>query len=965
MTDHTDTAALNYAATLFLPKTSFPMRAVGAAAETATLQRWKELKIEQRAFQSAARKPRFILHDGPPYANGHLHIGHALNKVLKDVTVRSKRMSGWNAPYVPGWDCHGLPIEWKVEQEFMEAGRAKGEIPVAEFRAACRAYAEHWVAVQAGEFKALGLSGDFDRPYTTMTPASESAIAAEFLKLAVSGQLRRGTKPVMWSVVERTALAEAEVEHLEREVMSVWAKFPVAEGAEDLLSAFAVAWTTTPWTLPANRALAYSLDAAYGLYEVTEAPDDTWVQTGERFLLADKCAPAAFAVARATTFAKVRDVTTDELSALVFRHPLGDAYDFKVPALPGPHVTDEAGTGFVHVAPGHGPEDFHLWNSHAENLESRGISTEIPFTLTEDGLLTDACPGFSGLAVLTERGDEGKAVHAVLDVLAAANMSFARRRYKHRYPHSWRSHKPVVFRNTAQWFIPMDRDLTDPGDTLRCRAMKAIEETKFTPEVGKNRLVGMVRTRPEWLVSRQRVWGVPLPLFVNEATGEVIPRPGFEFNDAYVSRVTEIFSKESADAWFVDGSKHRFLKGFVADVSQLTQVNDVLDVWFDSGASHAFVLDDRLGRTDEDEVMYLEGSDQHRGWFQSSLLESCATRGRAPFDHVLTHGFVMAEREKMSKSKGNFLTPHDVATKYGTDVMRLWILSSDYTDDIRVGPNLMQATSETYRKVRNTLRWLLGNLRHFDERAVSYSELPALERRMLHRLAEIGGEVEAGYTAFDYRKVVSVLTNFMTNDLSAFYFDVRKDVLYCDPASSKTRAAALFVLSKLFDCLVHWMAPLMPFTMDEAWLARHPDESNGSVHLGSFPTLPEEWKDVNTERWDLVMTVRSLVTVAIEREREEGRVKSSLEATPTITLSRDAIEAFDGIDMQEICITSGCRFVVVDDEEGVPKVEILPAEGTRCERSRKYVADVGADPEYPSVSARDAAALKEFYALAA
>jgi isoleucyl-tRNA synthetase len=959
MTDRTDAAPADYSSTLFLPKTTFPMRAPGAAKEAELLKRWEDLKIEQRTMKDFVGKRRFILHDGPPYANGSLHMGHALNKVLKDVVVRAKRMSGWNAPFVPGWDCHGLPIEWKVEQEFMAAGKRKSDIPVADFREACRRYAQHWVGVQSEEFKALGLSGDFHHPYTTMTPAAEATIASEFLKIAVSGQLRRGTKPVMWSVAERTALAEAEVEHLDREVMSVWVKFPVASGAAaDLAGASAVAWTTTPWTLPANRALAYSPNAPYGLYEVLDAPDDTWVKNGDRYLLADACADKSFASARITSFAKVRDVTGEELSTLEFKHPLFDLYPFRVPALPGDHVSDEAGTGFVHVAPGHGPEDFQLWCGNAALLEARGISSDVPVTLDEDGRLTDACPGFSGLAVLDVNGDEGNASTTVTDKLAVASVLFARRRYKHRYPHSWRSHKPVVFRNTAQWFIPMDRDLSAPGDTLRKRAMDAIEATKFTPEAGRNRLAGMVRTRPEWLVSRQRVWGVPLPLFVNEETGDVIPAPGFAHNEAYKTRVAEIFAAESSDAWFADDAERRFLKGFVKDWKKWTKVNDVLDVWFDSGTTHAFVLDERLGRSENDEVAYLEGSDQHRGWFQSSLLESCATRGRAPFDHVITHGFVMAERAKMSKSKGNYLTPGDVAKQFGTDVMRLWIVSSDYTDDLRIAPDLLKATAEAHRKVRNTLRWLLGNLRHFDDAHVSYGELPALERRMLHRLAEVGKAVVAAYGEYDFRKVVTVLTNFMSSDLSAFYFDVRKDVLYCDPKSSRKRAATLHVLSNIFDCLVHWMAPMMPLTMEEAWLARHPSDTD-SVHLGHFPDLPDEWTDQSPERWDFIMNVRSLVTQAIEREREAGLVKSSLEATPTITLSRFAIESFDGVEMEEVCITSGCRFVVVDADDHVPTVTVSVATGQRCERSWKYRDDVGEDPEFPFVSLRDAMALKE------
>jgi len=959
MTDRASEAVPHdFSATLFLPKTTFPMRAPGCAAEAETLKRWETLKLEKQLDKVGSGKPRFILHDGPPYANGHLHIGHALNKVLKDVVVRSKRMAGWNAPFVPGWDCHGLPIEWKVEQEFMSAGRSKADIPVAEFRAACRQYAQQWVEVQCDEFRALGLSGNFDQPYTTMTPKAEASIASEFLKLAVSGQVRRGSKPVMWSVVERTALAEAEVEHLDREVDAIWVKFPVANGAMDLRGASAVAWTTTPWTLPANRALAYSPVASYALYEVMEAPDGNWAAKGSRYLLSETCAERTFAVAKVSSFSKVRNVSHDELETTVFRHPFADQYRFKVPALAASYVSDEVGTGFVHVAPGHGPEDFQLWTAFAEQLEGRGISTELPSTLSEDGKLTDACLEFSGLTVLDEKGNEGNASASVIAAAVAVGMLFAKRRHKHRYPHSWRSRKPIVFRNTPQWFITMDRDISSPGDTLRNRALKALESIRFTPETGRNRLASMVRNRPEWLVSRQRVWGVPLPLFFNEKTGAVIPAPDFPHNEAYMARVTRAFASEGADAWFTDGATHRFLKGFVENEQEWTKVDDVLDVWFDSGTSHAFVLDDRLRRTEEDEVMYLEGSDQHRGWFQSSLLESCATRTRAPFDHVLTHGFVMAEREKMSKSKGNYLTPSDVVKQYGVDVLRLWIVSSDFTDDLRIGPDLLKSTNETYRKVRNILRWLLGNLHHSDGRKVSYKDLPALERRILHRLAEVGEAVTTAYAEFDFRKVVSVLTHFMSAELSAFYFDVRKDVLYCDPASSLKRTATLSVLSDVFDCLVHWMAPLLPFSMEEAWLERYPS-ATGSVHLERFPVIPSEWIERSPERWDVIMQLRSLVTLAIEKERVAGRIKSSTEATPTITVSELTLDQIADVEMDEICITSGCHFVVIDDEKHVPTATIDVATGKRCERSWKYSEDVGLDPDFPLVSLRDAQALRE------
>jgi len=973
MTDRTNAGGLDYSSTLFLPKTDFPMRGPKQGGEKSLLDRWEATRLNERLRADAAGRERFVLHDGPPYANGNLHMGHALNKVLKDVVVRSRQMTGRDAWYVPGWDCHGLPIEWKVEESFREQGREKTDVPVQEFRKACRDFAGHWVGVQAGEFRQLGVSGDLDDPYLTMDYRSESVIAAELMKFAATGQLYRGSKPVMWSVAERTALAEAEVEHRDYQSDTVWVRFPVTTcpASPDLVGASVVAWTTTPWTLPGNRAVAYSQRVDYSLYEVTGAPEDNWARTGDRYVLADALADATFAAARVTGYARVKAVSDADLAGMECSHPLKEmGYCFRVPLLPGNHVTAEAGTGFVHTAPGHGREDFDVWSANARLLAARGLDTEVPFTVADDGRLTSAAPGFEGRAVLTEKGDRGDANAAVMEALAEHGVLVARSRVKHQYPHSWRSKKPVIYRNTPQWFVHMDENLGPEGDTLRTRALDAVATTDFHPESGRNRLRAMVDNRPDWVLSRQRCWGVPLTVFYNEATGEVLPGPLFRHADEYAARVTAAFEAEGADAWFADDARERFLGGLVENPSDWTKVTDILDVWFDSGSTHAFVLEKRMGLTGPADL-YLEGSDQHRGWFQSSLLESCATRGMAPFKAVVTHGFVLNEdASKMSKSGGKTLRPADVLSRSCADVLRFWVVSSDYTDDLKVGPDILKKTEEAFRKVRNTLRWMLGNLAHHDGEAVPYGKLPELERLMLHRLHELDAVVRAGYEAYDFRKVVSTLSHFMSTELSAFYFDVRKDTLYCDPASSPKRKAALYVVDVLFGHLVRWLAPMLPFTAEEAWLERYPSE-DGSVHLEQFPSLPAEWRDdALAARWADVRRVRSAVMGAVEVERAAKRLGSSLEAAPTVYVDDGVYRALTSVDVAEACITSAVyvRTESAPDDafrlDGVG-VKVDLAKGSKCQRSWKYDPDVGTDREYPDLSPRDADAVREWLARAA
>jgi isoleucyl-tRNA synthetase len=996
-------AARDYSETLFLPKTDFPMRAGLPQKEPEILARWLALGLYERLREAARGRPKFILHDGPPYANGNIHIGHALNKILKDVVTRSQQMLGYDSNYVPGWDCHGLPIEWKIEEDYRAKGKNKDAVPVVEFRRECRAFAEHWIEVQRAEFKRLGVEGDWAHPYSTMDHAAEAQIARELMKFAQNGTLYRGSKPVMWSVVEKTALAEAEVEYEDFVSDQVWVKFPVDRDrtslaplmdgdpvaakqlSDDICDASIVIWTTTPWTIPGNRAISFSPRIGYGLYEVTDVPADNWAKLGDKFVLAEKLAVEALRQARVTAFRQLATLPSDLIAAVTCRHPLkgfGGNYDFPVPLLAGDHVSDDAGTGFVHTAPGHGREDFDIWTANARELESRGINTVIPYTVDADGRFTDHAPGFTGKRVLTDKGEKGDANEAVIKALVEAGMLIARGRLKHQYPHSWRSKKPVIFRNTPQWFIAMDKDIAGadgaakPGDTLRARALAAIKVTRWVPPQGENRITGMIESRPDWVISRQRAWGVPITVFVREQGNGAVEI----LQDQRVNRrIAEAFEREGADAWYQAGARERFLGELANEPWQ--KVDDICDVWFDSGATHSYTLEFRddlevRRKVDggPDTVMYLEGSDQHRGWFHSSLLESCGTRGRAPFDVVLTHGFVLDEAgHKMSKSLGNVTAPQDVMKQSGADILRMWCCASDYADDLRIGPEILKTTVETYRKLRNTLRWMLGSLAHVRaEDRVAPADMPELERLMLHRLAELDTQVRQAYADFDFKRIFAALNAFMTSDLSAFYFDIRKDALYCDPISSLTRKACLTVLDQLFRSTVTWLAPMLPFTAEEAWLARHPS-ADGSVHLELFPQVPASWRDeALAEKWRKVRNVRRVITGALEIARAGKRIGSSLEAAPMVYVSDpELFGALVDIDLAEVSITSAATLVEgegppdafrLDDVRGVA-VEVRLAEGRKCARSWKILPSVGSDPAYPDVSPRDAQALREWDAL--
>jgi isoleucyl-tRNA synthetase len=1018
-------AANDYSKTLYLPQTEFPMRAGLPQREPEILKSWAEMGLYEKLRQASAGRPKFVLHDGPPYANGNIHIGHALNKILKDVVTKSQQMLGHDSNYVPGWDCHGLPIEWKIEEEnYRSKGKPKPDFrdsaAMVAFRRECRAYASHWLDVQREEFKRLGIIGDWDHPYATMDYFAEAAIARELMKFAANGTLYRGSKPVMWSVVEKTALAEAEVEYEDYTSDTVWVKFPVRsvegapqggrinsapempemkEGAAWLKSASIVIWTTTPWTLPGNRAISFSSKIAYGLYEVTEAAPDNWAKKGDLLVLADKLADEVLKQARVTSHKKLRAVAAEDLAGVICDHPLKDftnGYEFAVPLLEGDHVTDDTGTGFVHTAPGHGREDFDIWTANARALEARGINTTIPYTVDENGALTDQAPGFTGKRVIDDRGNKGDANEAVIKALVEAGMLLARGRLKHQYPHSWRSKKPVIFRNTPQWFIAMDKPIVEvdapgkpgamddgkakPGDTLRARAQHAISVTQWVPPSGKNRINGMIDSKPDWVISRQRAWGVPIAVFVKEnGDGSVEILQDERVNH----RIVETFSESGADAWYMDGARERFLGERAGEPWQ--KVDDILDVWFDSGSTHAFVLEDRqhfpqLGHIvrkidgGADTVMYLEGSDQHRGWFQSSLLESSGTRGRAPFDVVLTHGFTLDENGRpMSKSVGNTVKPQNVIKDSGADILRLWVCAIDYADDQRLGPEILKNTVESYRKLRNTIRWMLGTLHHFkpgDE--VAFADMPELERYMLHQLAGQDAIVRRAYADFDYKTVVASLAAFMNTELSAFYFDVRKDTLYCDPPSSPARKAALTAIDMICDAILKWLAPVLSFTTEEAWRLYRPD-AEPSVHLTLFPDPLESLRDdALATKWEIIRDVRRVVTGALELERAAKRIGSSLEASPVVYVSnRELLATLFDVDLAEVCITSNYEVREGDAPAGAFRLNDVPgvavvvekAVGTKCARSWKILTTVGDDPDYPDVSPRDAKALREWKAL--
>jgi len=956
-----ETTTDKYRDTVFLPKTEFPMRGELPKKEPAMVQRWQAMDLYAKIREASKGRKRWLLHDGPPYANGHIHVGHAVNKILKDLINKSWQMKGFDAPYVPGWDCHGLPIEWKVEERYREAGKNKDDVEPIKFRAECREFAQTWVDTQSGEFQRLGVIGDWKDPYLTMTKHGESRIAGEIHKFLLSGSLYRGVKPVMWSCVEKTALAEAEVEYKEHKSITVWVKFPiVSTNKAKLEGASIVIWTTTPWTLPSNRALAYGDNIEYALYVVDKVLPDSKVKSGDKLVLAKSLAAEVKEKAKIENWWEYEGFKGSELEGTIAAHPLrGQGYDFDVPALAGAFVTEESGTGFVHISPSHGIDDFNLVMS--ANVHRPANKIEIPDNITDDGKYRDHVPLFAGQEILTAKGEMGEGNFAVIKAIDEAGNLVAKGSLKHEYPHSWRSKAPVIYRTTPQWFISMD----DEND-LRGVALKAIRETNWYPAAGENRITAMVEGRPDWCISRQRTWGVPIALFVNKKTGEPLE------DAAVLKRIQDAFEIEGSDAWW--SKNPRVFLGDDYKVDDYEQVFDIVDVWFESGSTHNFVVDDRPALAQRQSDLYLEGSDQHRGWFQSSLLEACGTKGYAPFKNVLTHGFVLDEKGyKMSKSLGNVVDPLEVMKEHGADILRLWTVTSNYADDIRIGKDTLKNTGDLYRRIRNTLRFLLGAIDGFtgNERvaAAEFKNMPELEQYILSRMADLSEQVDKLIENYDFGAIIQLLYNFCNSDLSSLYFDIRKDRLYCDSPDAFERRATRTVMAELYDFLITRLAPYITFTCEEAWDHRPKGvfEESDSIHMRTYSTVPHEWRNQELEgKWARIIDVRNVITAALEPHRAAKTIGASLEAHPHIYVNEDYATALKGNDIAEIAITSQATMYAgpaPSDAFTDPKVEgvavvFKKAEGNKCQRSWKILPEVGSDKEYPDLTLRDANAVR-------
>jgi isoleucyl-tRNA synthetase len=851
----------DYRPTVFLPKTEFPMRGDLPRREPTILARWEQMDLYRRLRETSRGREKFVLHDGPPYANGDIHLGTALNKILKDVVNRAQQMLGKDAPYVPGWDCHGLPIEWIIEEKYRANGQSKDHVPIDQFRRECREFAAHWIAVQKRDFKRLGVIGDWPNPYTTMAYSAEAQIVRELGKFLVNGSLYRGSKPVLWSIVEQTALAEAEVEYYDHRSTTVWVRFPIVQPQRPALTgAAALIWTTTPWTLPGNRAIAFSPELDYVVIRVDQVGDGRRARPGETLLVAEPLAEEVAKRAGIEAYSVVDRFSGEALAGTIAAHPLrGRGYDYDVPLLPASFVESDQGTGLVHIAPGHGADDFDLG-------QANGLP--VPDTVGPDGVYLPQVPLFAGRAVYRPDGKPGDANEAVIAAIEAAGGLLARGTLVHSYPHSWRSKAPLIFRNTPQWFIGMG----------------------------------------------------------------------------------------------ING-----LRGNAYDPRQWEKVTDIVEVWFDSGSTHAFVLEQRP-ELKWPADLYLEGSDQHRGWFQSSLIEACGTRGRAPYNAVLTHGFVLDEDgRKMSKSLGNVIAPQEVIEKSGADILRLWAVGSDYTEDVRIGPEILKHHSDVYRRLRNTLRYLLGALDGFSaEEAVGLEQMPELERWVLHRLAELDNVVRRSVEAFDFHGMFTALHNFCAADLSAFYFDIRKDRLYCEAPDDIRRRSLRTVLDRCFDCLARWLAPLICFTAEEAWLVRHGDDPGRSIHLQLFPAVPSAWRDeALAQRWERLRNLRRVVTGALELERGAKRLGSSLQAAVELFVPERIIDLLCDVDLAELCITSAGTVrpgQVPDGAFTLPDVadvgvRVSAAPGDRCERCWRVLPEVGQIPGHADLCTRCATVL--------
>ena len=900
---------------ILLPKTEFSMKADLPKKEPAILDSWQKNNLYDSLRKDSKDKEKFILHDGPPYANGHLHMGHALNKILKDIIVKYQQLLNKNSIYVPGWDCHGLPIEWKIEEEYRAKKKNKDDVPVLEFRKQCRDFANKWIDIQKKEFQRLGVIGDWDNPYTTMHYHAEAQIVRELGKFLENGGIYKGHRPVLWSVVEKTALADAEVEYQDHKSTTIYTCFPIEKSSESKFSDHSIViWTTTPWTIPGNRALAVHEDIDYQSLTINKN------DTNQKVIIAKDLLENFIKENEISEHTLNFEIKGKELIGLNCKHPLFDSgYDFTVPVLHGDFVTTEQGTGIVHICPVHGMDDFLLGKQH--NLE-------LPMTIDEGGIYYEHIPVFAGKHIFKVDQD-------VCDEINKCNNLISQGVLIHSYPHSWRSKAPLVYKNTSQWFISMEKN------ELREKALEAIDQTDFFPKQGQNRLRSMIQDRPDWCVSRQRVWGVPLPIFVNKKTGEPLR------DNKVIERIASIYEQEGGDAWF-NSEASRFLSPDY-DSNEFEQVKDVVEVWFDSGSTHSYVLETR-----EDlqwpASMYLEGSDQHRGWFHSSLLESCGTRGRAPFESILSHGFVVdGKGRKMSKSIGNVISPDEIINKYGADILRIWVVASDYSEDLKIDNQIINYQIDSYRKIRNTIRFLLGNLNNFSVNdAVELEQMPDLEKYILNKVSQMNTELKSLVQKHDYHGIFVKLLNFCTLDLSAFYFDIRKDSLYCDGKDSLKRRSVSTCLHILFDFLSKWFSPIISFTSEEAWQSRHQDNST-SILSQIITEKDFTYSYSNLEKsFDELKRVRKSVTAALEIKRNEKLIGSSLQAKAIIYIPSEIKQILSTLDLAEMCIVSGVE--IKDIAEKTPSsmnfeeedifVDISLAEGDKCQRCWTILPEV-------------------------
>jgi len=904
---------------LHLPQTAFSMKANLAKKEPEILKSWEKNKIFEKIRKNSKGRKKFVLHDGPPYANGHIHMGTALNKILKDMIVKSHQMNGKDSIYVPGWDCHGLPIEWKIEEQYKKKKKNKDEVPIKDFRNECREFAKRWIEIHINEFKRLGVTGDFENYYSTMSFAAEAQIVRELGKFLLDGSLYQGFKPVFWSTVEKTALADAEVEYKDHTSNTIFVAFKIKETSKEFLKdSNIIIWTTTPWTIPANRALAFNGSIEYALVEINELENfkekKIVVATNLLDSIIKSCAVEKFKILK--TFNGL------DFTGTICEHPFNKlGYNFDVPMLEARFVTLEQGTGIVHCAPSHGPDDFNLCLKH--NIPSK-------YTIDNAGYYTDEIPYFSKTHVF-------KADPIVINKLKEVKKILKNDKLQHSYPHSWRSKAPLIYRATPQWFISMEKN------SLRNKAIKAIGETTFYPKKGKERLLSMIEGRPDWCVSRQRSWGVPLPIFINKKTKEPLR------DQKVIDRIAEIYEKEGSDCWFTDDPK-RFL-GENYNIDDYEKLIDIVEVWFDSGSTHSFVLEKRKDLKWPAD-MYLEGSDQHRGWFHSSLLESCGTRGRAPFESILSHGFVVdGKGMKMSKSAGNVISPDDILKTYGADILRAWVASSDYAEDLRIDNTILAQHAESYRKIRNTFRFILGNLQdRFDQqdfKKIKINSLSELERYILGRISDLDNSIKENLKNYNFHKLYKELLNFCTLDLSSFYFDIRKDILYCDDLNSKKRKDCILVLNIILECLLKWLAPIFVFTTEEIFNLLNKNEN--SIHETSYPEIPQDWKNSKLDKkWKDLYQIKQDVNIAIEEKRSSKEIGSSLEAEVLIYLNQKEYKLLEGLDLEEYFITS--KVVKIQNQtDDKKKIEVKKSTGTKCTHCWK-ILDKKCDRKYCGIN---------------